>query len=434
MTGVNNYSTAETDLYTLSENGTLAGGIFTESVTEADSYSPTMRATLPRRATPAPRLAAEEAGPGPPPGRAQVLVRFSGLEVSQMLTLPLFVLAAILPPQNSFEFDLLNNNVKVRRECAKLCAFHYQNCAPKYFGSQSPPIPPEFYGPTKTMPILLFALRDPDPEVRDYIATIFRFFTNADVGIPILVDLLKDNEVSVRRTAAETLLELESLSQRELPEMRKALKFSLPSLMSRMKDNDKTVSIYSAALVAGLEANAEKPIRFLMAFANDNDKRIRAESARVFRFIGIKGIPIIKEGLSDKSPIIRRWTIRALDAMNDNFTTQTKFPTDMISPLVAAINDDNDEVVISAIHAVSSIGIKAKEAVPLIIKRFNHSNIDVRWCAIRHVNQFGISSLAAIPALKLVANDDKSELVRETASDVLKSLEKRALENSKKDK
>jgi HEAT repeat protein len=267
--------------------------------------------------------------------------------------------------------------------------------------------------PRKVIPALLKALKDPDAEVRQSIASTFaRYGQDSKPAVPLLADLLSDKEVNVRSAAAETLLQLGPLSKK-----------ALPALIEAKKDSDKIVRIYSGAAVARLEEENEKALRFLLEFSNDEDKEVQRVSSKVFVHIGVRAIPILKDGLKDKSPVVRAWTIGAFIAVMQKNSERAKFPADAIPPLINAINDENNYVAECAIYAVSQLGFEAKDAVPVIVKRFKDPDWQVRQYAIRHVVEFGPAAELAIPALK-DALKDEHECVREAAERSLAAIEK----------
>jgi HEAT repeat protein len=267
--------------------------------------------------------------------------------------------------------------------------------------------------PKKAIPALLKALNDVDPEVRQCIASTFAWYgQDSKPAVPLLADLLSDKEVKVRRTAAGTLLHLGALS-----------KGTLPALIEAKKDSDKFVRINSGAAVARLEEENEKALRFLLEFANDEDEEVRGAASKVFVYIGVRAIPILKDGLKDKNPVARAWTIGAFIAIMRKDSERAKFPADAIPLLINAINDENTHVATAAIYAVSQLGVEAKDAVPVIVKRFKDPDWQVRQYAIRHVVEFGPAAELAIPALK-DALKDEHERVREEAERSLAAIEK----------
>jgi HEAT repeat protein len=270
-----------------------------------------------------------------------------------------------------------------------------------------------FMKPPKAIPALLKALSDADAVVRRDAANTFASFGEASKpAIPLLANLLGDKELKVRRAAAGALLELGQLSKEALPALTKA-----------SKDDDKLVRIYAGTAVAVLEENREKALRFLLDFATDRDEVVKGEAASAFVYIGVRAISILRDGLKDKSPVVRAWTIGALTAIMQKNSEKAKFPRDAIPLLINAINDENDHVAECAIYAASILGFEAKEAIPAIVKRFKDPDWQLRQYAIMHIERFGHASELAIPALK-DALKDEHERVRVAAERALAAIEK----------
>ena len=239
-----------------------------------------------------------------------------------------------------------------------------------------------FIKASRTIPALLKALHDPDAEVRVNAANAFNFHTiNASESfreaskpaIPVLAELLSDKEESVRRSASGALFSLGSLSHQCLPALKKV-----------MNDNNQFVRIYSRAAVVRLSAgkDGDEALRSILEFARVDDKEVRSAAQRVFTYLGIQAIPFLKDGLKDKSPMIREWTVGSFASVMMNETERDKFPAEAIHQLTDAINDDNTEVATSAMYAVSLLGPAAKDAIPAIVKRFNDADWQIRVYAI----------------------------------------------------
>jgi HEAT repeat protein len=257
------------------------------------------------------------------------------------------------------------------------------------------------------------SIGDPDRQVRQTAAnTLSRFTVAAKPAVPLLADLLRDKEVKVRRAAAGALLTLGAVS-----------KEALPALMKAMKDSDKLVRIWAATAVAGLGEDYDKVSRLLLEFSTDSDKDVRSEAAGVFAYMGARAIPILKDGLKSKSPLVRAWTVRAFIAIMRKDSERARFPSDTITLLINAIGDENKKVATSAIYAVSRLGFRAKDAVPALIKRFKDPDWQCRVYAVMHVEEFGPASELAIPALKDALKDENAS-VREAAKRALAAIHK----------
>jgi HEAT repeat protein len=151
----------------------------------------------------------------------------------------------------------------------------------------------------------------------------------------------------------------------------------------------------------------------------------------VFSDIGVRAIPVLKDGLKDKNPRVRSWTIVSILHTRKNIKEDPKFPLDVIPLLIKAIDDENREVALSAMYAVSVLGVRAKDAIPAIVKRFKDPDDGVRRYAIGLTDRFGPASEAAIPALKEALKDEE-ESVQLEAKRALAAIESAAIERAKK--
>lgn len=265
--------------------------------------------------------------------------------------------------------------------------------------------------PTKELSeALVKALNDPDAKVRRLSADLFAMFTEVPKpAIPVLAGLVRDDKIKIRRSAAEALL-------RAGP----AAKEALPILKEAKKHKDAMLRLYAGAAVARIE-DTDDALRFLLQFSTHKDEDIRGEARRLFSNIGVRAIPVLKDGLKDKNPEVRSWTILAILSTRQNSKEDPKFPLDVIPLLIKAIDDENREVVLTAIYAVSDLGVRAKDAIPAIIKRFKDPDDGVRAYAIGLIDRFGPASEAAIPALKEALKDEE-ESVRIAAKRALAAI------------
>jgi HEAT repeat protein len=298
--------------------------------------------------------------------------------------------------------SLRSEDVETRRSSARALQFLFRY-----------PLPPDAALDKEFVDALLKALCDTDVTVRVNVVYMFsRFGQAAKPAVPFLVDFLSHKETILRRSSASALSSLSPVSREALPALKKA-----------MKDSDKCVRIYAATAVAQLEEDNQQVLQFLLQFSADEDKEVRAEAARAFADIGVRAIPILRDGLKDTSPVVRDWTLWAITDSMKKVTERAKFPADAIPLLVNAINDEDKEVATRAIYTVSLLGSEAKDAIPAIVKRFKDPDWQVRQYAIRHVAEFGPASEQAIPALK-EALKDEHERVRVAAQRALEAIEK----------
>ncbi len=269
--------------------------------------------------------------------------------------------------------------------------------------------------PTKELSAALVkALNDPDAKVRQSTADLFAMINEVPKpAIPVLAGLVReDKKIAVRRSAAQALLKAGP-----------AAKETLPVLKEAKKDKDGLLRVYAGAAVARIEDTDEDAVRFLLQFAAHKDAAVYGAVIDVFSAIGVRAIPVLKDGLKDKDPEVRHWTIAAINSTRKNVIEDRKFPLDVIPLLINAIDDEKPDVARSAIYAVSEIGPRAKAAIPVIVKRFKDPDWHVRVYAIDLVTHFGPASEEAIPARK-EALKDVEEPVRYSAKLALAAIER----------
>jgi HEAT repeat protein len=168
-----------------------------------------------------------------------------------------------------------------------------------------------------------------------------------------------------------------------------------------------------------------------LQFATDKDEDVREEAVGVFSQIGVRAIPVLLGGLTDKNPEVRSWTILAINTARKKVTEDAKFPFEAIPLLIKAIDDENSDVATSAMYVVSDIGPRARAAIPVLVKRFKDPDRDIRAYALQMIDRFDAASESAVPAVKEALND-KEELVRAAAKRALAAIESAAAERAKK--
>jgi HEAT repeat protein/outer membrane protein assembly factor BamB len=176
-------------------------------------------------------------------------------------------------------------------------------------------------------------------------------------AIPLLVDLLKHDWESVRRSAVDELIDLAPHTE-----------FIQPALRRALRDED--------AIVAG-------------------------DAARALGALGTKASPSVAalvETLSHADPYVRIYAAEALASIGPNAAKATDF-------LAAALSDPVPGVRWAACEALASIGPAAQSAVPQLIEALEDEFLYVRIFAAGALGSLGPKAQPALEALRAAAND-----------------------------
>ena len=176
-------------------------------------------------------------------------------------------------------------------------------------------------------------------------------------AIPLLVELLRDERVSIRRTAVDCLIDLPPETESIQPELRRALK--------------------------------------------DEDWQVAGDAARALGALGKKASPSVHalvETLSHEDPYVRVYVAEALASIGPKAGSAAK-------DLAKALGDPFPGPRWAAGEALASIGPAAQSAVPQLIEALKDEFLYVRICAARALGSLGPKALTAREALRVAAND-----------------------------
>ena len=176
-------------------------------------------------------------------------------------------------------------------------------------------------------------------------------------AIPLLVQLLRDEQVDFRRFAADAFIDL-------VPD---------------------TVSIQPA----------------LRRALSDNDSMVAADAARALGALREKAGPSVGalvKALSHEEPHVRIYTAEALASIGPKSAAAT-------NDLARALRDPIPGVRWAAGEALASIGPAAESAVPQLIEALKDKFLYVRICAAEALGGIGPKADPARDALKAAAND-----------------------------
>jgi outer membrane protein assembly factor BamB len=176
-------------------------------------------------------------------------------------------------------------------------------------------------------------------------------------AIPLLVDLLRDERVSIRRSAVDALIDLAPDSESTQPALRRALR--------------------------------------------DEDSQVAGDAARALGALGRKAspsVPALVETLSHEDAYVRVYAAEALASIGPKAATAT-------GDLARALGDPIPGVRWAAGEALASIGPAAQSAVPRLIEALKDEFLYVRICAAGALGSLGPKAQSAREALQAAASD-----------------------------
>ena len=176
-------------------------------------------------------------------------------------------------------------------------------------------------------------------------------------AIPLLVELLRHEQVSFRRFAADAFIDLVPDTERIQPALRLALR--------------------------------------------DDDAMVAGDAARALGALGQRASPSVGaliKTLSHEDPYVRIYAAEALASIGPNAGAATR---DLARTLV----DPIPGVRWAAAEALASIGPAAQSAVPQLIEALKDEFLYVRICAAGALGSIGPKAQTAREALRVAAND-----------------------------
>ena len=176
-------------------------------------------------------------------------------------------------------------------------------------------------------------------------------------AIPLLVELLRHERVSFRRSAADALIDLAPDTERIQPALRRALR--------------------------------------------DEDSWVAGDAARALGALGKRASPSVGalvKALSHEEPHVRIYAAEALASIGPKAGAATR-------DLARALGDPIPGVRWAAGEALASIGPAAQSAVPQLIEALKDEFLYVRICAAGALGSIGPKAQTAREALRAAAND-----------------------------
>ena len=196
-------------------------------------------------------------------------------------------------------------------------------------------------------------------------------------AIPLLVELLRHEQVSFRRNAADSLIDLAPDTEWIQPALRRALR--------------------------------------------DEDAMVAGDAARALGALGPKASPSVRAlvtTLSHEDPYVRVYAAEALASVGPRAGVATR-------DLAGALGDPVPGVRWAAGEALASIGPAALAAVPQLIEALQDEFLYVRICAAGALGSLGPKAQMAREALRLAANDPALRSEAEWALNRIAGVESR---------
>jgi len=210
-------------------------------------------------------------------------------------------------------------------------------------------------GSPRSLPLLARLLNSRNEDLHDTTFEVIRRI--GPPAIPLLVNLLRDQRVDVRRSAVDALIDLAPHTESIQPALRRAL-----------RDEDSKVVGDAARALGALHAKATASVGALV------------------------------RTLSHEEQYVRIYVAEALASIGPNAAAAT-------TDLARALSDPVPGVRWAACEALASIGPSAQSAVPQLIKALNDQFLYVRIFAAEALGSIGPKAHAAREALREAGND-----------------------------
>jgi outer membrane protein assembly factor BamB len=201
-------------------------------------------------------------------------------------------------------------------------------------------------GAPRSLPLLKQLLNRPNEDVQNATLEIIRRI--GPPALSLLVDLLQDARLTIRRNAIDALIDLPPHTQWIQPALRRAL-----------RDPDSTVAGDAARALGALGPRASPSVSALVKTLTHEDPYVQIYAAEALATIGPKAAAAtadLARALSDPTPGVRWAACEALAGIGPGAASA-------VPQLIDALDDDYLYVRIFAAGALGSIGPKAQTAV-----------------------------------------------------------------------
>jgi outer membrane protein assembly factor BamB len=225
----------------------------------------------------------------------------------------------------------------------------------------------------RSLPLLRRFLKTDNEDLHEETFEIIRRI--GPPAIPLLVQLLRHEQVSFRRFAADAFIDLVPDTESIQPALRRAL-----------RDEDSMVAADAARALGALHERASPSVRALVT------------------------------ALSHEEPHVRIYAAEALSSIGPSAAAATM-------DLARALRDPIPGVRWAAGEALAGIGPPAHSAVPQLIEALKDQFLYVRICAAEALGSIGPKAQTAREALKAAANDPVLRYQAEWALNRIEGIE-----------
>src|SRR4029434_8334950 len=234
-------------------------------------------------------------------------------------------------------------------------------------------------GAQRSLPLLRRVLNPGHEDLHEVTFEIIRRI--GPPAIPLLVDLLRHEWDSIRRSAVDALIDLAPHTEWIQPALRRAL-----------SDADSTVAGDAARALGALGTRASPSVGALVTTLSHEDPYVRVYAAEALASIGpsaASATKVLAEALGDPIPGVRWAACEALASIGP--AAQSAVPQ-----LIEALEDEFLYVRIFAAGALGSIGPKAQSAREALRAAANDPTLrnDAQWALSRIA---GVKSGGALP-------------------------------------
>ncbi|HEU4712151.1 MAG TPA: PQQ-binding-like beta-propeller repeat protein [Pyrinomonadaceae bacterium] len=231
----------------------------------------------------------------------------------------------------------------------------------------------------RSLPLLRRFLNTDDDALHEETFEIIRQI--GPPAIPLLLELLRHQQVSFRRFAADAFIDLAPDSVSVQPALRRAL-----------RDEDSMVAADAARALGALRDKASPSVRALVHALSHEEPHVRIYAAEALASIGPKAVAATKDlarALSDPTPGVRWAAGEALGTIGPGAAPA-------VPQLIEALKDEFLYVRICAAGALGSIGPKARSAQEPL-------KAAAKDPVLRHEVEWALNRIAGIESANSVA-------------------------------
>jgi len=243
-----------------------------------------------------------------------------------------------------------------------------------------------------------------------------------NIGVPILIQLLRDPNADISREALFTLSRLGRLPKESIPalieilghekcdssaeaRLRQIGKPAVPYLIKALEHRSERIRV---AARRTLDQIQPRSINELVQALKEGDQEARIQALSALEHYAPDPRPALgafKLAMEDKEAEVRRRCIETLTAFN---------PTeDVISALAAAAADPVKAVRKDAVSSLGNLGSDSKQALQPLMKALRDPDCEIRLSAVHAIDEIGACDKRIIEALRGAFSDPHALVRRE---------------------